>query len=175
MKFSSTLLSLALALSATATPTPVRRDLASIQSAIANIATAVNTLDAAEKAYTGGDTTTLQTDSDAVVSATDAGTAAANASGALSDLDAIELVSPIQSLTTDVQNAINDIIAIKSAVVAAGSQAQTLSDLIQQNTSATALAVAITAKVPTVLQSTAASLAAGITNAIQEGITAYSS
>jgi hypothetical protein len=175
MKFSAPLLSLALALSAAATPTPVRRDLASIQSAIANIATAVNTLDAAEQAYTGGDTTTLQNDSNAVVSATDAGTAVANASGDLSDLDALGLVSPIQSLTTDVQNAINDIIAIKTAIVAAGSQTQTLNDLIQQNTSATALANAITAKVPTDLQSTAASLAAGITNAIQQGIDAYSS
>lgn len=175
MKVSSSLIALALALGATASPTRVQRDAASIESAIANIATAVNALDAAEKAYTGGDTTTLQTDSDAVVSATDAATTVANASADLSDLDAIGLVSPIQSLTTDVQNAINDIIAVKSLIVAAGSQAQTLSDLIAQNTSATALASAITAKVPADLQSTAASLAAGITNAIQEGITAYQS
>lgn len=175
MKVSSSIIALALALGATAAPSRVQRDAASIESAIANIATAVNALDAAEKAYTGGDTTTLQNDSDAVVSATDAATATANASGDLSDLDAVGLISPIQTLTTDVQNAINDIIAIKSLISQAGSQAETLNDLIAQNTSATALANAITAKVPAELQSTAASLAAGITNAIQQGITAYQS
>jgi hypothetical protein len=132
-------------------------------------------LDAVEKAYTGGDTTALQNASDAVVSATNAGTDTANASADLSDTDALQLVSPIQSLTTDVQDAVNDIIAIKSEIAAAGAQSQTLSDLIAQNTSAIALANAITAKVPAELQRTAASLAAGITNAIQQGIDAYSS
>lgn len=175
MKFSSAILALSLAFSATASPTRVQRDAASIESAIANIATAVKALDAAEKAYTGGDTTTLQNDSDAVVSATDAATSVANASGNLSDLDAVGLVSPIQGLTTDVQDAINDIIAIKSQISAAGKVTTTLNDLIAQNTSATALSNAITAKVPTDLKSTAASLSAGITDAIQKGITAYSS
>ncbi|KIM96778.1 hypothetical protein OIDMADRAFT_32693 [Oidiodendron maius Zn] len=174
MKLSISILTVALALGVTATPTPIKRDLASIESALANIATAVLTLDATEQAYTGGDTTTLQTDSDAVVAATNAGTAVANASGALSIFDAIGLVSPIQSLTTDVQNAINDIISIKSAIVAQGAQTQTLNDLIAQNTSATALSAAITAKVPAGLQSIAAQLAAGITNAIEQGIAAYS-
>jgi hypothetical protein len=175
MKVSATLLAIALAFSAIATPTPVQRDLPSIESAIANVATAVQALDAVEKAYTGGDTTTLQNASDAVVSATNAGTDTANASADLSDTDALQLVSPIQSLTTDVQDAVNDIIAIKSEIAAAGAQSQTLSDLIAQNTSATALPNAITAKVPAELQPTAASLAAGITNAIQQGIDAYSS
>ena len=174
MKFSAPLLSLALALSATATPTPIQRDLASIQSAISNIATAVNALDAAEKAYTGGDITTLQNDFDAVVAATSAGAAVANASGDLSNLDAVRLISPIQNLTTDIKNAISAIIAIKPAVVAAGSQTQILNDLTLQNTSATALAKAINSKVPVSLQNTAASLAAGITNAIQQGVDAYS-
>jgi hypothetical protein len=175
MKFSASLLSLVLALSATATPTPVKRDAASIESAIASIASAVNALDTTEKAYTGGATTALQTASDAVVSATNAGTTTANASGDLSDLDALSLVTPIQDLTTDVQTAVTDIINLYDLISAAGAVSQTLNDLIAQNTSATALANAITAKVPADLQSTAAGLSAGITDAIQKGITAYSS
>ena len=174
MKFTQTFLPLVLALGATAGPTRVVRNLASIESAISAIQSAVVALDTTEKAYTGGNPSALQIASNAVVTATNAGTATANASGDLSDLDALSLVSPIQTLTTDVQDAVNDLIAKKSAIVAAGAETQILANLIQQNSSATALANAITAKIPAVLQNTAASLSAGITNAIEQGITAFS-
>jgi hypothetical protein len=175
MHITSPLLALGLAFVAITSPIVKPRDLASIEAAIANIETAVNALDAAEVAYTSGDPSAVQSASDAVVNATNAGTATADASADLSETDALSLVSPIQALTTDVQTAVNDIIAKKTEIEAAGYGAQTLTDLTQQNTSATELANAITAKVPADLQSTAASLAAGITDAIQEGITAYSS
>jgi hypothetical protein len=175
MYITLTLLTLGLALIATTSPIVRPRDLASIEAAITTIETAVNALDAAEVAYTSGDPTAIQSASDAVVTATNAGTATADASADLSETDALSLVSPIQALTTDVQNAVNEIIAKQTEIEAAGYGAATLADLIAQNTSATELANAITAKTPAALQSIAATLAAGITDAIQEGITAYSS
>lgn len=173
MKFTSTLTILGLVLSASATPVNVRT-LATIEAAITSVENAVNALDAAEKAYTGGSTTALQSASDAVVAATNAGTTVANASPALSDSDAIALVTPIQTLVADVQAAVKDLIAKKTQIIAAGSGAVTLADLIQQNTSSTALANAITAKIPADLQAVAAELSGEIITAIESGITAFS-
>jgi hypothetical protein len=173
MKFTSSLAILGLVLSASATPLTVRT-LATIEASITSIETAVNALDAAEKAYTGGATTALQTASNNVVSVTDAGTTVANASPALSDSDALALITPIQTLVADVQAAVKDLIAKKTQILAAGAGAVTLASLIQQNTSSAALANAITAKVPADLQTVAAELSGEIVTAIESGITAFS-
>lgn len=173
MKFSATLISLALAICVTSTPTPLKRDIASIQAAIGDISTAVVALDDLELAYTGGDYSGLQAGNAAVVAATNTGTDVANASDNLSEIDSLGLVGPIQTLTTQVQSAVQHIIDIQQPITDAGGATDTLNDLITQKASATAFATAVTAKVPDSLKDLAAQLAAGITDAIQEGIDAY--
>ena len=181
MKFSSSTIALGLAASVIATPTPtennkparVKRSLAAISSVIANIQSSVTDLDTAINAYKGGDVTAIQNGSDNIVSAVNDGLPIISSQDDLSIADASGLITPIQDLTADISKDITDLISKKSDLVAAGAGGQTYKDLSAQDTAAKALAVALEAKVPSALSSIAASLAGGVTSAIESGLSAF--
>jgi len=145
-----------------------------IEGVITTIEGKVSSLDTTVKAYNGGsDVSALQSASDGIVSATNSGVSTVKGSADLSETDALGLTSPVQTLTTDIQTSVNDLISKKPQLEAACQGAKVLADLQQQKTAAAALSAAITSKVPTALQSIASQLSAGITEAIQKGIDAF--
>lgn len=145
-----------------------------IQGVVTSIEGKITTLDSAVKAYTSGsDISAIQSGSDGLISATNAGVTTVKGSAPLSQSDALGLIQPVQTLISDITTAINDLIAKKAPLQAACQGSNVLTDLNNQKAAAGALANAITAKVPTALQSTAAQLSAGVTNAIQKGIDAF--
>jgi len=151
----------------------VAGQLATVEGVITAIQNKVDTFDSAAKSYTGGAPTALQSASDDVISTTNSGVTTVNGSADLDETDALGLTEPVQTLTTHITTAINDLIAKKAQIVAACAGAATLTDLNNQKTAASALATAITSKVPTSLQPIASQLSAGITAAIQKGIDAF--
>jgi hypothetical protein len=149
-------------------------DLASIEGVISKIESDVNAFDTAVKAYSGGSGySDLESASQTIVTDTNTGVSTVKASADLSESDALSLTSPVQALTADIQTAIDDLIAKKSQIEAACQGPAVLASLQSQNTAAVALADAITSKVPSSLQSVASQLSAGISTAIQKGISAY--
>lgn len=166
-------MALGLAVGAIATPTVQRRDVTAVAASIAAIATDITTFDGDVNAYTGGTPTTIQSDSDKIVSDTNSAISAVSAVPSFSDTDAELLIPPIQALNSSINTAIDDLIAKKDALVAACAGDQTLGDLNQQLSTASTLADSITARVSTDLQPLAAELSAPIIAAINRGIDAF--
>ncbi|CRG91626.1 hypothetical protein PISL3812_08676 [Talaromyces islandicus] len=180
MKFATSIVALGLAAQALATPTlverkatAVKRDIDTFQSVLSGIQDVVGTFDTDVKAYSGGDTSKLISDSDDIISTTNKGVSTLSSQPTLSETDALGLTSPVQDLTKKIQTAINDLIDKKSQLVAAGGGATVESGLQDQYDAAKKLSSTITSKVPSELSGIAASLAAGITDAIQKGIDAF--
>lgn len=180
MKFTTSIVALGLAAQALATPTlverkptAVKRDIGAFTSVIAGIQDVVSTFDTDVKAYSGGDTSKLLSDSSSIISTTNKGVTTLSGQDTLSETDALGLTSPVQDLTKEIQTAINDLIDKKSQLVAAGEGATVESSLQDQYNAAKKLADTITSKVPSELSGIAASLSAGITDAIQKGIDAF--
>jgi len=155
------------------TPTRVQRDLPTIESVLAGISADVNTLDTDVKAFTGGDTSTVIGDSDTLLAAIQAGTTTVQGTSSLSQDEALSLVSSVQTLNSSIATTVGDLIAKKCALVTAGAGPQTLQALQSQASAASALADAITSKVPSALQQTAAALSAGVAASLQSGVTAF--
>lgn len=182
MKFTTTsAIALGLSVQALATPTnvdrrgsKVQRDLAAFTSVIAAIDSAVNTFASDAKSYSGGDPTTLLSDSESIISVTNSGVSTLEGEADLDTTDAVDLATDVTGLSSDIQTAINNLIADKTTIVAAGYGGTVEDGLQQQLTAAEALASVISAKVPTALAGTADTLASGITDAIESGISAYS-
>jgi hypothetical protein len=87
--------------------------------------------------------------------------------------EAIALTDPTTALAEDTEKTINDLVGIKSQIVAADKACKTLDSLQAQFTASNKLADAITARVPAALESIAARLSSRISDAIQGGIDAY--
>lgn len=172
MKFSTPLYALSFALTTTATPLSLR-DLAAFQTIIANIQTDADALDVAVNAYTSGDGAAVAAASDTLVATINAGVTTANAQPVLSDLDALGLVTPVNTANDHVTIVVDDTIAKKDVFVANCLGPDTLADLEAQLAAAGALADAIVAKVSDTLKDTAAALAGKITANIQRGVDAY--
>lgn len=181
MKFTTSVVALGLTAQAIASPslvdrrsTKVQRDAAPFESVISAVDSAVKQFDTAVKGYSGGDTTTLLSDSKNIISVTDSGVSSLQNQAQLSDTDAIALTSPVQTLSADVKQSIDDLVAKKSQLVAAGAGGTVESGLQQQLTAANSLSTLISNKVPSSLSSVAQELSSGISSAIQSGIDAFS-
>lgn len=181
MKFTTSIIALGLSASALANPsyvgrraTKVQRDIAAFQSVISDVDNAVNAFDKDVQAYNGGSTDALLSDSEKIASITNSGVSTLKNEPTLSDTDAVSLTGPIQSLTSDIKTSISDLISKKSDLVAAGAGGKVEDQLKEQYTAASDLSNVIQGKVPSELSGIASQLAAGITDAIQSGIDAFS-
>lgn len=130
----------------------VVRQLATIESAFASIDSALANLDTAINAIT-------RTDPTAETALAD-GTATVNGATAVDDNDAITLATDANNLTTEVTTVVDDLVAKQDVITAAGAVGETCSDLEAQETATQTFGDAVTAKVPTDLQSIAATLVA---------------
>jgi len=152
--------------------TLVRRDLTTINNVLSTIADQLSKLDSAVTAFSG-DVGPLKSANDQVLSTLKSGTSTISGTSSLSETDAVGVAGSVQSLETSVKKAVTDLISKKSAIVAAGAGGTILQALQDQSTASQALAKALTSKVPTDLQTVAASLSAGIQTDIQKGIDAF--
>jgi len=138
---------------------------------VGDIDTATQALDTAVKS---GDNQALTSAQAKVKSIVDAGVAKVKAAPDLTVTEAAGLTSQTTSLQKDVESVVSDLIAKKQALYAAGQGQTVLSGLKDQLAGAQALSAAITSKVPEALKSTATTLSAGIADALQKGVTAFS-
>lgn len=169
MKITSTALSLGLALAGSARA----QGITAIAAAIQQVANDITQFDTDVLAYTGGATTTIQTDSDAIVSDTNLAITAVNGSPVLDDSEVEVILPAILALNTTINQAIADLISKKAELAAACAGAQTLNDLNEQLSTATDLANGLTAITPPDLASVAPELSAPIIAAINSGIAAF--
>ena len=137
------------------------------------IAAATTDLDNAIKAYNGGDASTIISASDNVNSVVTAGVATANGATAITLNDALTLTPIVQTLSTTVDGTINDLIAKKTQIVAAGQGQKTEDTLVTQLAGAQALSKAISSKVPPDLSTIATQLSQSISDSIQKGVDAF--
>lgn len=158
---------------AVAEPSLMQRQAQTIINVVTGIDTQVKSLDTAIQGYNGGDATSLLTASQAVLSATSNGVTTVNGATSISLNDALTLQSSVQTLTTDLNQTISDLVAKKSQLVAAGQGGTVEQNLQQQLTAAQSLSTAIASKVPSSVSSLAQQLSQGIVNAINTGVTAF--
>ncbi|KAL4809865.1 hydrophobic surface binding protein A-domain-containing protein [Aspergillus unguis] len=177
MQLLPTLLTLSLTLTSLAEPIPAKkRALSDYEGVFDNISAQVDVVSTAVAAYTAGTQpgSTVQDASDDLVDVINTGATSVAGFDALSSLDALALVSPIQDLTSDVGDLVDAIIDAESEFEADGLAGDVLTALQAQKTAAEGLKDAITPKVPSALQGIAGDLANGIVTEIERGITAYS-
>lgn len=153
-------------------PNLVQRADGAIKSAIKAINVQVNKLDDAITA-TPLVLDTVIAKSNALLNEIQAAVATAKEQPDLAFGEAIGLTNPTTALAEDTEKTINDLIGIKSQIVAADKACKTLHSLQDQFTASNKLADAITARVPAALETIAARLSSRISDAIQNGIEAY--
>lgn len=176
MKFFGTFITLGLALGALAEPIPrrvVKRDVQVFLDTLSTINEQVGVLQTAVTEFAGDDTD-LKAASDELITRIDAGTEAVTAEPELTSTETLSLATPINELTDTTNDSVDAIIEKEPDFIEAGLEGEVLETLNKQKTSSTALGEAIVGKVPEELKDTATKLAAGITDAIQRGIDAYS-
>jgi hypothetical protein len=150
----------------------VKRDLATFEGIISDIAAQVDALTSAVNAFSG-DGGAVQGASSKLVTIINDGVTKAKSQPQLTQSEALQLTKPVQDLTDKVNTDVDAVIAKKSAFVGAGLGGSIKASLKQQYDAANALADAISGKVPPELAGVAKELSAGIANAIQRGIDAY--
>jgi len=146
--------------------------LTTLNPVITTIVSDVGNLDTAIKGFTT-DAGPVLTAGKTLLDDINAGVATAKGSSDLSQNDALALTTPIQGLQSATEGLIKDLTDKKCGFVTAGKAGDVLTNLQDQLTASKALADAITAKVPTALQSIAAQLSSGIATAIQGGVTSF--
>jgi len=147
--------------------------IATVTDVITKVGTATTALDSAIKAYSGGAVDAILSANSDVNSVVATGITAVNGIAQLALNDALGLTTPVQGLATIVGNTIDDLIAKKSQIVAAGAGAKIEEGLKAQLSGAQDLAKAISAKVPADVAPIASQLSATISTAIQKGVDAY--
>ena len=153
---------------------PVKRDLTTITGVINDINQAVGQLDTAVKGFNGaGQIGSLNSASSNVLSKISNGAKTVQGTSQISLSDALALQPIVQGLQTTTNTTISDLIAKKSALVAAGAGSVVEQQLNQQKSDATDLSNAISSKVPSSVSSLAQQLSSGITDSIQQGIDAF--
>jgi hypothetical protein len=138
-----------------------------------SINTATSGLDTAVKGYSGGDSSAIQSASKSLIDIVTAGIDKVKGSSQLVLNDALQLTPVVQGLSATVSTTIDDLIAKKSQIAAAGQGAATGSQLKAQLSGANDLAAAISSKVPSDVAPIASQLSSAISEAIQKGVTAY--
>ncbi|KAL4962945.1 cell wall mannoprotein 1 family protein [Aspergillus stella-maris] len=171
------ILTLSLATTALAAPiTKTKRALADYEAVFDNISSQVAVVSDTVASYVSGSTTgdAVQSASNDLVTVINDGATSVATFDALSSLDALALVRPIQDLTADVGDLVDAVIAAEPNFETDGLSGNVLASLQAQKGAAEALRDAVTPKVPSALQEIAAELAEGIVAEIERGIVAYS-
>jgi phage-related protein len=145
-----------------------------ITGVVSDIDTATQSLDSAIKGFTGGDASGLLAAQQKVKGIVNSGVDKVKGASDLTITEAAGLTSQTTGLQKDVESVVNSLISKKQALYAAGQGQVTLQSLKDQLAGAQGLAAAITSKVPDSLKSTATTLSAGIADALQKGVTAFS-
>ncbi|KAK3059382.1 hypothetical protein LTS18_011001 [Coniosporium uncinatum] len=153
-------------------PSLVERDVATITQVLASINVKVTSLDTAVQGFSS-DISTVKSASDAVLVAIQDGVTQVKATTEITVTDALTVQSSVQELTITVKGVVGDLTSKKEAFVSAGEGGTVLAALQEQKSASEELASAITGKVPEALQSLAQQLSAGISESLQEGITAF--
>jgi len=147
--------------------------IATVTDVISKVGTATTALDTAIKGYSGGDVSAILSANADVNSVVAAGITAVNGISQLALNDALGLTTPVQGLATIVGTTIDDLLAKKSQIVAAGAGAKIEEGLKAQLSGAQDLAKAISAKVPADVAPIASQLSATISTNIQKGVDGY--
>ena len=167
-----------LALIGLATAGPVKRDLATVEAAFANITTALNQFDTDVNALNAssnvaGAVTTLSSDANNILTALNTGTTNVDATSALSLFDAISLASVAKSLGTTVNTTIKDLIARQPIINASGNDPLVVSELQAQYNATQAFINAVASKVPSGVSGIAKQDGQSALNSINNGIVAF--
>lgn len=132
----------------------------------------IDAVKAAADAYKG-DKTDLVSTADKLISDLKSGTSKVSSGDELSQTDTLALVSPVQALTKSGQELTDSLKARKSEVEKAG-ECKTVQEKISDiSTNSKALIDAVTKKVPEALQSTAETLASGLTKVLADAESSY--
>jgi len=151
-----------------------KRQVATIQTAIKNVGTALTNLDTSIKAVNAaGDTAKILAMSQAVQTALTTGTTMVMAGQAITLQDALGLQQTTGALTTQVTTVVTDLMAKKAIIQQAGQTQTTLQSLMSQKTASTAFAKAVTSKVPAGVQNIASNQSSMIGAALDKGIAAF--
>lgn len=154
-------------------PLPNKRDVATIQSVISSVSTALTQLDTSVKAFNGQDFTALATDAANVKTALDTGTQQITATTPISAQDAITLQSSLAPVQSTAASLVSDLQAKKPQIEQAG-----LCQIVQQqtagiSTSASNLINATVTKVPANLQAVAGQLTGQFTSQLSDTSLAF--
>ncbi|KAF2422086.1 hypothetical protein EJ08DRAFT_487280 [Tothia fuscella] len=158
----------------------VSADLPTITGALTTVENALTALDTAVKGLTaGGDPKAQSADiiakSKAVEQALKDGTAKVSSTSVLSLLEAVQVQSASAKLTTLTQQTIKDLTDKKDIIKAAGQTKTTIDNLTAQKAASEDFVKAITGKVPSAVQSIAASASKSVGDALAKGIADFSS
>jgi len=161
-----------------ATAGPIKRDLATVKAAFANITTALNQFDTDVNALNTNSNVadavaTLSSDSNNVLTALNTGTANVDATSALSIFDAINLASVAQGLGTTVNTTIKDLIAKEPIINAVGNDPLVVSQLQSQYGATQAFINAVASKLPSSVSGIAKQDGQTALNSINNGIVAF--
>jgi hypothetical protein len=169
MKFTSAAL-LAIAGFAVADSTQTAKD---ISDQAKKIQSAIEGLDSAVKAYTGGEISKISSASNTVGEATKTAQGALGPAAPLTLTDALGIQNIFTALQTTIETTMTDLVAIKSKVVAANQGCEVQKQLDAQQSNSNALAKLITSKVPVDVKAVAESLAGNVGESIVKAKTAY--
>lgn len=151
----------------------IARDVQTIQDAVSSISDATTALNTAVQGFSG-DIAGLQSASEAVIEAINAGNAAVEPTSEISLADALSLQGPIEDLGDLVGQTVDNAIAKKGDFASAGIGAVVLDQLQQQRDAATTFAETVTSKVPEAAQGIAAELSKPILDALNRGVQEFS-
>jgi hypothetical protein len=155
------------------------QDLPTIQSAVDAVSAALTSLDGAVSALApGGDVKAAAAGviakSKAVETALKDGAAKVSATSPISLTEALQIQQTSSKLTTLVTQVINNLISKKDIITQAGEKKTTLDILTSQKAASDAFIQAITSKVPSAVQSVAATVTKSVGDAIAKGVSAFS-
>jgi Hydrophobic surface binding protein A len=150
-----------------------------IAAGFANIAKALDTLDAAvlalsASANVAAAATDLTAKSSAVGKALADATAQINSAKELSIVEAANVLTPAKALQTQTKKTIDDLIAKKDVIAKAGQTATVKQQLQAQQSGAKTLSDAVVSKMPSATKSIAQNQADAISKEIARGLAAYS-
>jgi len=169
MKFTSAVI-LAIAGYAVADSTQTAKD---ISDQAKKIQSAIEGLDSAVKAYSGGDASKLTAASNGVGEATKTAQGALGGAAPLTLTDALGIQAVFNSLQGTIETTMNDLITIKQKIVSANQGCEIQKQLESQQGNANSLAKLITSKVPTEVKVVAETLAGNVGESIVKAKAAY--
>ncbi|KAF1991887.1 hypothetical protein K402DRAFT_309000, partial [Aulographum hederae CBS 113979] len=168
---------LSLALSAVAEPTPVKRSVTLVERDLATITGVLGTVSqdttALGSAVNAGDIEQMTSAATKLLNDIRSGTQTVSGTGSVDITGALSIQGAVSTLQTDVEGVVSSLKSKKAQFDSQGVSGTILKQLQDQKSAADNLAQAISSKVPPALATVATTLSAGISNALQDGITAY--